>query len=42
MSKVKVTGDKKRKSAAFCLGVILWGTVLVWHFFGSCPRGSRK
>jgi len=37
-SKVKVTGDKKkRKSAAFCSGVVLCGTVLVRHFFGSGP-----
>jgi len=38
-SKVKVTEDKKQKSAAFCSGVVLWGTVHVRHFFGSGPRG---
>jgi len=38
-SKVKVTGDKKRKSAALCSGVVFWGAVLMWHFFASGPRG---
>jgi len=33
MSKVKVTGDKKRKSATFCLGVVLWGAVLRLQFY---------
>ena len=34
-SKVKVTGNKKkRKSAAFCLGVVLWGTVLRQFYAG--------
>ena len=32
-SKVKVTGDKKRKSAVFCSGVVFCGAVLVQHFF---------
>jgi len=35
----KVTGDKKRKSAAFCSGVVISGAVLVRHFFGSGPWG---
>jgi len=35
LEKVKVTGDKKQKSAEFCLGIILWGAVLVQHFIGS-------
>ena len=38
-SKVKATGDKKRKSAALCSGVVFWGAVLMWHFFASGPRG---
>ena len=38
-SKVKVTGDEKRKSAAFCSGVVLSGAVLVLRFFGSGPLG---
>jgi len=39
-SKVKVTGDRKRKSAAICLGVVLWGTVLVRHFFQERSFGA--
>jgi len=39
----KVTGDKrKRKSAAYCSGVVLWGAVLPGMFFGSGPRGARS
>jgi len=33
-------GQKKRKSAAFCSGVVLWGAVLVQHFSRSGPRGT--
>jgi len=40
---VKVRGQghqgQKRKSAAFCSGIILWDMVLVWHFFQSRHRG---
>jgi len=39
-SKVKVNGDKKRKSAAFCSGVVLWGTVVVPHFFSRAVLGG--
>jgi len=39
-SKIKITRDKKWKSAAFCSGVVLWGTVLVWHFFGAVLGGA--
>jgi len=35
----KSPGTKKRKSAAFCSGVVLWGAVPERHFFGSGPRG---
>ena len=38
-SKAKVTGDKKRKIAAYCSGVVLRGAVFVRHFFGSGLRG---
>jgi len=39
-SKVKVTGDKKtRNSVAFCLGVVLWGMVLVAFFSGAFLGG---
>ena len=33
-SNVKVTGDKKRKSATFCSGVVLWGAVLRQFYAG--------
>ena len=36
----KSPAPKKRKSATFCLGVVLWGAVLVRHFFGSVPQGA--
>jgi len=36
-SKVKVTGDKKQRSAAFSSGVVLWGAVLVWRTLGRGP-----
>ena len=38
-SKVKVTGDKKRKSAAVCSEVVLWGAVLVRYFSGAVLGG---
>ena len=41
-SKVKVIGDKKNESAAFCSGVILWGAVLVRHFFRKRSSGARS
>jgi len=42
-SRVKVTKDKKIKSAAFCSGVILWSAVVVRHFFsGSVLWGTSK
>jgi len=37
--KVKGQGHQAQKSAAFCSGAVLWGTVLMQHFFGSSPRG---
>jgi len=33
-------GQKKRQSVAFCLGVILWGAVLVQHFFRERSSGA--
>ena len=30
---------QKTKNVAFCLGVILWGAVLVWHFLGEPSSG---
>ena len=38
-SKFMVIRDKKRKCVAFCLDVILWDEVVMWHFFGSGPQG---
>jgi len=37
--KSRSPGTKKRKCAAFCSGVVLWGAILVRHFFRSGPRG---
>jgi len=34
-------GQKKRKCAAFCSGVALWGAVLVRHFFSEAVLGAR-
>jgi len=39
-SAVKVTEDKKRKSVAFCSGVVLWGAVLVRQFFSGAILAS--
>jgi len=32
--------QKKTKNVAFCLGVILWGAVLAWHFLGAVLGGA--
>ena len=39
-SKVKITRDKKRKSAAVCSGVVLWSAVFVRHFFSGAVLGG--
>ena len=42
-SKVKGQGHQaqKPKRAAFCSGVVLWGAVLVRHFFREWSSGAR-
>jgi len=32
--------EQKTKVPAFCFGVVLWGTVLVWHFLRCSPLGA--
>jgi len=41
-SKVKVTGDKKRKSATFCSGVVLWGARSSCGIFSAAVLGGAS